>query len=102
MNPVNQIGPSSIQPTGAKTTTPVQKKYQAQDVSLVGSLVGKDQASLSESAKILAKAYQALSESPEVRDEVVESLRQQIEAGEYAVPYDALAEKLAKRLYNTG
>ncbi len=99
MKPINQIGPNPVQAPGTKAAQPVLKKYQTQDVSLVGTLLGKDQASLSESAKILAKAYQNLSETPEIRDDVVNSLRDQIESGEYSVPYDKLAERLAKRLY---
>lgn len=99
MEPVNYISPSPIPQSGAKTTQAVQKKYSAQDVTGAASLKGKDQASLSESAKILAKAYQALSDSPETRAEMVDAIRTQIEAGEYSVPYDKLAEILAKKLY---
>ncbi len=99
MEPVNYISPSPIPQSGAKSTQAVQKKYSAQDVTGSASLKGKDQASLSESAKILAKAYQALSDSPETRTEMVDAIRQQIEAGEYSVPYDKLAEILAKKLY---
>lgn len=99
MEPVNYISPSPIPQSGAKNTQAVQKKYPAQDVTGVASLKGKDQASLSESAKILAKAYQVLNDSPEARAEIVEGLRAQIEAGEYSIDYEKLAEVLANRLY---
>jgi len=99
MEPVNYISPSPIPQSGAKNTQAVQKKYSAQDVTAAASLTGKDQASLSESAKILAKAYQELNDTPETRAELVAAIREQIEAGEYSVPYDKLAEILTKRLY---
>ncbi len=59
---------------------------------------GKDQASLSEAARLLAKARLALVERPELRDELIQSLQEKIQAGEYDVPFDELAAKLLEQL----
>ena len=59
---------------------------------------GKDQASLSEAARLLAKARSALVEQPELRDELIQSLQEKIQAGEYDVPVDELAAKLLEQL----
>lgn len=101
MNSINQIGVTPIPQTGTKNTTAIQKKYSNADAPQFTSLLGKDEASLSESAKALAKAYQSLGEIPDVRTELIDSLRQQIDGGEYSIPYDKLAGVLAKRLYRT-
>jgi negative regulator of flagellin synthesis FlgM len=58
----------------------------------------KDRAELSEQARMLAKARHALNETPEVRNERIEQLRQQIEGGTYNIPLEALANHLLKLL----
>lgn len=47
---------------------------------------------------MLAKARHALNETPEVRNERIEQLHQQIEAGTYRIPLEALANHLLKLL----
>ncbi len=102
MEPVNNIGTNLISQPGTKSTQAVQKKYSStQGAPSAASYSGKDEASVSESAKILAKAYQSLNDSSEVRDETVDALREQIETGEYDVPYETLAGVLAQRLYRS-
>lgn len=59
------------------------------------NLSGKDQATLSEGARLLAESLAALNNAPEVRADLVAQLRSQIESGEYEIPYDELAKKLA-------
>lgn len=59
------------------------------------AMAGKDQATLSERARLLAKARAGLDEIPEVRSEKVDALRQQVEDGIYQIPI----EQLVKRLY---
>ncbi|KPL84127.1 hypothetical protein SE15_02830 [Thermanaerothrix daxensis] len=58
----------------------------------------RDRAELSEQARMLAKARNALNEAPAVRNERIEQLRQQIEDGTYKIPLEALANQLLKRL----
>jgi flagellar biosynthesis anti-sigma factor FlgM len=57
-------------------------------------LNGKDTATLSESARLLARARQALEEAGDVRPDVVAALRQQVEAGAYQAPLEELVNKL--------
>jgi len=61
-------------------------------------LANKDLASLSEHAKILAKASTSLQEQPEIRSEKVNALREQINNGLYQIPVDQLASILLKGL----
>jgi flagellar biosynthesis anti-sigma factor FlgM len=98
MKPLDLIGPTPLSP-GVKGTQAVQKKYQSQDKDSSTSVMGKDEASVSDSARVLAKAYAALSETPEVRSDRIEELRAEIASGQYAVPHEKLAELLAKRIY---
>ncbi len=57
-----------------------------------------DHAALSEEARLLSKARQALEETPEIRDDKVTALRQQVQEGTYEVPVEKLASLLVKRL----
>jgi flagellar biosynthesis anti-sigma factor FlgM len=52
------------------------------------------QVSLSDNALALQRAMQVVKETPEVRAEVVEAVRGQLEAGAYQVNAEGLAEKL--------
>ncbi len=61
-------------------------------------LSGKDAAVLSERARLLAKASAALEETPDVREERVRLLQEQVANGNYEVPVEALAKKLLSRL----
>jgi|GEM_PF-2982770 flagellar biosynthesis anti-sigma factor FlgM len=97
MSSIEQILPGAISQPQTRGTLSIQKKYQTQEKSTVSTLGTKDEASLSESARVLAKAYQAMGETSEIRSEVVENLRQLIQSGEYQVPYEQLAAVLAKK-----
>jgi flagellar biosynthesis anti-sigma factor FlgM len=55
-----------------------------------------DEAALSAQARLLGKARAALAEVSEVRDERVNQLRAQIQAGEYQVPFERLAGRLLR------
>lgn len=59
---------------------------------------GKDEASLSARAKLLAKARANLEEVPEVRADRVDKFREQILDGTYEVPYEQLADLLIEYL----
>ena len=62
------------------------------------NLSGKDQAMLSEGARLLAESLTALKAAPEVRADLVADLRAKIESGNYEIPYDELAKRLAAQL----
>lgn len=97
MSLIEQILPGGISKPQARESQSIQKKYQAQEKPSYNSMVAKDEASLSESARILAKAYQALGDTAEVRQDVVEAFRNQIQSGEYEIPYNQLASVMAKK-----
>jgi flagellar biosynthesis anti-sigma factor FlgM len=59
------------------------------------SLTGKDEASVSENARLLARAAAELNNTPDVRAELVARYRQEVESGSYQVQYDHLARRLA-------
>jgi flagellar biosynthesis anti-sigma factor FlgM len=59
---------------------------------------GKDKAEFSERSLTLSKARNTLEALPEVRADRVESLRQEIKAGAYQVPYEKLSGKLLDKL----
>ncbi|MBL8093028.1 MAG: flagellar biosynthesis anti-sigma factor FlgM [Anaerolineales bacterium] len=61
-----------------------------------GSVNRPDQAEFSNRGVELAKARAALSDVPDVREDRVAALRDQIKSGSYQVPYDALAGKLMR------
>jgi flagellar biosynthesis anti-sigma factor FlgM len=54
----------------------------------------KDRAELSEQARLLAKARVASQETPDVRSDRVQELKQQIASGAYSIPYQDLARRL--------
>ncbi|HSO27456.1 MAG TPA: flagellar biosynthesis anti-sigma factor FlgM [Anaerolineales bacterium] len=56
---------------------------------------GKDEATVSDDAKVFAKGAAALKDSPQVRSELVSRLKEEIDAGRYEIPYERLAERLA-------
>ena len=57
-----------------------------------------DHAAVSEEARLLSRARQALEETPDTRDDKVTALRQQVQDGTYEVPLEKLASLLVKRL----
>lgn len=53
-----------------------------------------DSVSLSESAKSLSAARQAVQDSPDVRDQKVSEIKQRVQDGTYNVPSSVLARKM--------
>lgn len=49
---------------------------------------------LSDDALVLQRSIQAVKESPDVRQDVVQDIQQQLESGTYQVDVGALAEKM--------
>lgn len=90
---VDNVNSNRITQKQAENTTGVEKS-QKSDRENMESIAGKDKASLSDDARILAKSRTALEETPEIRADRVEQLRQQIEAGEYQIPVQSLADRL--------
>lgn len=66
-------------------TPPVQNQVSPQD-----------KVDLSSQSKEMNKISEALAAAPDVRAEKVESLKNQVESGQYQVNSDAVAEKMIK------
>ncbi len=53
---------------------------------------------LSEEAQLLQKAMQAAQDAPDVRDDVVQGIKSQMDAGNYQVDHKQLAERIISLL----
>ncbi len=90
LNPAQNSRTDSAKPIDKNTVAGRKGKYAAK-------INNKDEAAVSNMARILAKTHQALQETPDVRTEIVDSTRQKILDGTYEVPIEELAKKLLKR-----
>lgn len=84
---------SRTQPTGyTKSAQPVKSEVQAEK----GQGVSKPSAEvkLSDEAQFLQKVFKSAQDSPEVRADLVEALKKQVDAGTYKVDYTQLAGKI--------
>lgn len=86
----------SLRPQKTQAAAPTERNTHATEHATTGR--SKDRAELSEQARVLAKARTALGEAPEVRNERIERLREQLLNGTYAVPYEELARRLLQHL----
>lgn len=62
----------------------------------------RDTLEISDKARLLSKARVALDETPEVNSNKVEELKETIRQGNYQIPYEGLANKLAGTIDITG
>ncbi|MBN1536728.1 MAG: flagellar biosynthesis anti-sigma factor FlgM [Anaerolineales bacterium] len=90
---VDNVNSNRITQKQAENAAGVEKNQKSERENLE-SLAGKDKASLSEDARILAKSRTALEETPDMRTELVEQLRQEIASGKYQIPVQDLADRL--------
>ncbi|NMA01083.1 MAG: flagellar biosynthesis anti-sigma factor FlgM [Clostridia bacterium] len=60
------------------------------------SIGKKDEMSISNEAQVMSKIMQRVKETPDIREERVNELKQQIKQGTYSVSADNVAEKLLK------
>ncbi len=88
---------NSIAPKQTGSAGPVEKKERTTGTTSQ-NIAGKDTASLSERARLLAKARTNLDETPDIRMEKVQPLREQILSGTYIVPIEKLAKTLLAHL----
>jgi len=82
----------------AENAAAIERQQRAQENNAAERAANKDQASLSERARLLSKARLSLQEIPDVRSERVSALREQIQAGTYQVPVEQLAAIFLKGL----
>jgi negative regulator of flagellin synthesis FlgM len=90
---IDNINSNRITQKQTENTSGVDKALKS-DRENAESITGKDKASLSDDARILAKSRTALEETPDIRTDRVDQLRQQIASGEYQVPVENLATRL--------
>ncbi|MGB9521833.1 MAG: flagellar biosynthesis anti-sigma factor FlgM, partial [Anaerolineales bacterium] len=74
----------------------VEHNPKTTDNERLERLGNKDQASLSERAKILAKAYTTFQDQTDIRSEKVDALREAINNGNYQIPVEQLAAIFVK------
>ena len=60
----------------------------------------RDQLELSDTARVLQVANQALKNTPDIRIDKVEALRKKIESGQYQVPASQIAEAILREYGN--
>jgi negative regulator of flagellin synthesis FlgM len=85
--------------TQAEASNGVEKSSRAAENEIrASSLSGKDQASFSERARLLAKMRTRLEETPDVRSDLVSNLKDKIASGNYEVPIQELVKRLIDRL----
>ncbi|MBN1267468.1 MAG: flagellar biosynthesis anti-sigma factor FlgM [Anaerolineales bacterium] len=81
-----------IQNRSDATNAVDRKQQEAQNASLDGRR--KDEAALSEKAQTLARARTHLDEVSEVRENKVAALKEKVQAGEYEVDVNKLANRI--------
>lgn len=59
----------------------------------------KDRAELSEEAQLFQRAREAALQAPEVREELIERIRKELESGSYNVQPEDVAEKILRRFF---
>jgi flagellar biosynthesis anti-sigma factor FlgM len=76
------------------------EKSNAQNETAAGveRFGGKDRATLSERARLLARARVAMDETPEVRTDKVGKLREEIETGNYQPPLQEVVKRLVSQV----
>lgn len=90
---IDNVNSNRITQKQTENTTGVDKSQNSERENNE-SIAGKDKASLSDDARVLAKSRMALDEIPEIRTDRVEQLRQEVASGEYQIPVQELAKRL--------
>lgn len=78
--------------------SPVEGARGSGPASATSGVSGRDQAALSDRARLLGKARAAFASVEETRADRVAALRSQVQSGAYRIPYNALASRMAGRL----
>jgi negative regulator of flagellin synthesis FlgM len=98
---VENSGITPLPPNMSEAAHNVDKTGRIGEQSLSVDATGsKDKAEFSNKARELVKARTAFDETPEVRNERVKQLKDQIETGAYEISYDNLALRLRSIIIN--
>lgn len=87
------LNPTSHSQANSARQVENETRAQRREVSR-SDLPERDRSDLSDLARIMAKLHPHLEESPEIRTELVEYLRNQINNGTYQVPIEEIVERL--------
>lgn len=79
-------------------TDDTRNATNSQRVTTSSSVESKDKAHVSGQARLMAKARTAFESAPEIREETVASIRQQLTDGSYAINYSGLAQKMTMKV----
>jgi negative regulator of flagellin synthesis FlgM len=90
---LSRIASASITQSQAAAPAAVETAPASATAPAAGA-AGADQVILSQQATEVQAAYQALAQTPEVRSELVQQLKAQVQAGTYQVDAEKVAEKL--------
>lgn len=81
----------------------VSQLYQNNSVKKTakkGSASGKDKFEISNAGKTLQAAKKAVAEAPEVREDKVKAIKEQLAAGTYSVSSKEFADKIVDRYFD--
>lgn len=96
---VENNGLNRLSMNETESTTSVERNSNSNETaSNVDGFSGKDKATLSDRARLLAKARVAMDETPETRTEKVDQLREDIQTGNYQVPHAEVVKKLLSQV----
>lgn len=79
----------------------IYETYKANGVSnakKVNKTAGKDEVALSDTAKDFQTIYKALTEVPDVREDKVQAIKQQMASGTYNVKASEVADKILSKI----
>src|SRR4051794_8731072 len=89
-----------IQNSDAARTASATAAQQAARAQQRGTARAADEVSLSDGARSLAAAQETVKSAPDVREQKVAAIKQQIETGTYQVSAHVLARKMVDAAYN--
>lgn len=98
---VENSGINRINRQEAENLYAVDKNLRSNETVTAEGLSGKDKATVSEQARLLAKARVSMDETPDIRSERVDELRSQIQSGNYQVPVEELVKRLVMQFRNS-
>ncbi len=94
---INQTGSQSVQ--SSETTATRKSKgptKSSEENSVSGATTGGARADISSKARDMATAKAVATSAPDVREDRIAELRRRIDAGQYNVDPDAVAERMMK------
>lgn len=95
---IENSGPNRISKLNTEGAYSAERSSRSNESSNLNGLSGRDKATLSDSARLLAKARLALDEISPERAEEIQQLREQVQSGNYQVPHEEIVKQLLARV----